>query len=190
MCPMIEYWQPILLSAVFCFVASSLIWMALPFVHKHEYKKLGDKEGAVMDAFRSWGLGAGMFVFPMLNPKECKTPEGKAKMANGPWGVMMLRDKPWSMGSTMFLWFVNLLLISTCVAYVAHHAGLAGKDYLKVFQVVGAVAFLAYGGNCLTNCIWRGHPWNTLPGAVFDALVYACLTGGTFGWLLTRAHTG
>ena len=181
MCPMVAYWQPILLSAVFCFIGSSFIWMALP-IHKHEYKKLGDKEGAVLDAVRSWGLGGGMFLFPFCDPKDRNNPAAKEKIAKGPWGVMMLRDKAWSMGPLMVMWFINLLLVSTVVAYIAMHAGLAGKPYLKVFQIVGATAFLAYGGNALTDCIWKGRSWNTFPGAVFDALVYACLTAGTFGW--------
>jgi hypothetical protein len=175
-------WIPIILSAVIVFVASSVIWMALPFIHKHEYKKLGDKEPMVMEAVRSWGLGGGMFMFPFMDSKECKTPAGKEKAERGPWGVMMLRAGPWSMGPLMGMWFINILLISFTVAYIASNAGLTGAPYLKVFQVVGATAFLAYGGSSLTDCIWKGRPWNTLPGSLFDALVYAGLTAGVFGW--------
>jgi hypothetical protein len=186
MCPMVAYWQPILLSAVFCFIGSSIIHMFLP-IHKHEYKKLGDKENVVLDAVRSWGLTGGMYMFPGYDPQNHNSPEGKERFAKGPWGVILLRDKSWSMGPLLVMWFFNLLIISVLVAYVARHAGLEGKPYAKVFQVVGATAFLAYGGNALTDCIWKGRTWNTLPGAVFDAIVYACLTGGTFGWLWPKA---
>ncbi len=54
-----------------------------------------------MEAVRSWGLGGGMFMFPFMDSKECKTPAGKEKAAKGPWGVMMLRDKTWSRGNMM-----------------------------------------------------------------------------------------
>jgi hypothetical protein len=185
MCPMEPYWQPILLSAVFCFVASSIIHMALP-IHKHEYKKLGDKERTVMEAVRSWGLGGGVYYFPYCDPKTRNDPANKEKMAAGPWGMMMLWGTKPNMGKLLALWFLNLLIVSTLVAYVGRHAGLEGKPYLKVFQVIGAVSFLAYGGNMMTDCIWKGRGWNSLPGALFDALVYSCLTGGTFGWLLPK----
>src|ERR1051326_1954506 len=117
-----QLWLPIVLSAVTVFIGSSIIWMALP-IHKHEYKKLGDKEPAVLDAVRSWGLGGGMFMFPFCDPKDRNSPQAKEKSAKGPWGVMMLRDKPWSMGPLMAMWFINLLLISAVVAYIGRHAG-------------------------------------------------------------------
>jgi hypothetical protein len=176
-----QLWLPILLSAVAVFIGSSIIHMALP-IHKHEYKKLGDKEPEVMAAVKSWGLGGGMFMFPFCDPKDRKSPEAKEKMANGPWGVMLLRDRPWNMGTLLGLWFINAVIISVFVAYVASHALREGAPYLKVFQIVGATAFLAYGGHAMTDCIWKGRSWNTLPGAVFDAIVYGCLMAGVFGW--------
>ena len=174
-------WIPIVLSAVIVFIGSSIIWMALP-IHKKDYKKLGDKEPAVMEAVRSWNLGGGMFMFPFCDPKDRNSPEAKEKMAKGPWGVMSLQAKPWSMGPMMGMWFFNLLLISFFVAYIASNALPAKAEYLKVFQIVGATAFLAYGGNALTDSIWKGRPWSQLPGSLFDAIVYACLTAGVFGW--------
>jgi hypothetical protein len=178
-----QLWLPIVLSAIAVFIGSSIIWMFLP-IHKNEYKKLGDKEPAVLEAVRSWGLGGGMFMFPFCDPKERNDPAAKEKLAKGPWGVFLLRAAPWNMGQLLGLWFFNALIISFIVAYIASHAGLTGErsQYLKVFQVVGATAFLAYGGNAMTDCIWKGRPWSTLPGALFDALVYAGLTAGVFGW--------
>jgi hypothetical protein len=176
-----QLWLPILLSAVAVFIGSSIIWMFLP-IHKHEYKKLGEKEPAVLEAVRSLGLGGGMFMFPFCDPKDRNDPAAKEKVAKGPWGVMMLRDGPWNMGSLLGLWFVNALIISFMVAYVASHALPLGAPYLKVFQIVGATGFLAYGGSAMTDCIWKGRPWYTMPGAVFDAVVYGCLMAGVFGW--------
>ena len=44
-------WLPILLSAVFVFIVSSVMHMFLPY-HKSDYRKLPD-EGKVMEALRS-----------------------------------------------------------------------------------------------------------------------------------------
>jgi hypothetical protein len=177
-----QLWLPILLSAVAVFIASSVIWMVLSFIHKHDYKPLGDKEPQVLEAIRAWGLPAGMYMFPYCDPKDRNSPAQKEKEAKGPWGMISLRDNNWSMGQMMGLWFLNALLISFMVAYVASHALPVGAQYLKVFQIVGAVGFLAFGGGAMTDCIWKGRSWNTLPGALFDALVYGCLMAGVFGW--------
>ena len=48
------------------------------------------------------------------------------------------------MGPSLVQWFVFALVVSFFVAYVASHALPAGSEYLRVFQIVGAVAFLAY----------------------------------------------
>ena len=45
-------WLPILLSAVFVFIASNLLWMALPFWHRKDYQRLPD-EAAVLAALKS-----------------------------------------------------------------------------------------------------------------------------------------
>ena len=176
-------WLPILLSAVGVFIASSVIWMALP-IHKKDYKKLGDKEAAVMAAVRSWGLGAGMYMFPFCDPKGPKDdPAMKKKIADGPWGTIMLMPRVWNMGRMMGLWVLNLLILTTFVAYIAGHGLAPGAAYLRVFQLVGATALLAYGGSSLTDSIWKGRPWSLLPGALFDAVVYALVTGAVFGAL-------
>ena len=42
-------WLPILVSAVFVFIASNILWMALPFWHRSDYGRLPD-EKTVLDA--------------------------------------------------------------------------------------------------------------------------------------------
>jgi hypothetical protein len=81
---------------------------------------------------------------------------------------------------------VFTLVVSFFVAYVACHALSAGEPYLKVFQIVGAVAFLAYAAGQLPAAIWMGKPWAVAWKEVFDGLVYGLLTAGTFGWLWPR----
>src|SRR5262249_48372565 len=124
----------------------------------------------------------GMYMLPPYDPKDRDSPQAKEYEAKGPWGLLTLRDRPWNMGQMMGLWFLNAVIISVFVAYIAAHALPAGSQYLKIFQIVGATPFLAYGGNALSDCIWKGRPWNTIPGALFDAIVYGCLMAGVFGW--------
>ena len=53
-------------------------------------------------------------------------------------------------------------------------------------QVVGAVAFMTYGGACVPNSIWLGTPWKVTGKNLLDALIYGCVTAGAFGWLWPR----
>ncbi len=177
-------WLPILVSTVGIFVASSIVWMATP-IHKNDYKRLGDKEGAVLEAVRSWGLaGGGMFMFPCMDPAEVKdNPQAAERLKTGPWGTMTVMAKPPNMGRSLGMWVVNLLVVNLLVAYVAGSGLHAGDGFFSVFRMVMTIAFLAYGGNALTDSIWRGRPWSCAPGAVLDGLIYASVAGLSFGLL-------
>ena len=61
-----------------------------------------------------------------------------------------------------------------------------GTEYLKVFQVMGTVAFLAYAGGVLPGAIWMGKPWSIAAKEVLDGLIYGLVTAGAFGWLWPR----
>jgi hypothetical protein len=181
MVPLTELWLPILVSAAILFVASAILWMALP-IHKNDYKKLGGKEGQVLETMR--GIEAGMYMFPACDPKTMKNDAAaQERFKAGPWGVVSVMAKPWNMGTSLSLWLVNLLIVGFFIAYVASHALPAGAEYLSIFRIVGATALLAYGGNAMTDCIWKGIPWSRLPGSLLDSVVYALLTAGTFAWL-------
>ena len=58
--------------------------------------------------------------------------------------------------------------------------------YLKVFQVVGATAFLGYAAGQVPAAIWMGKPWIVAWKEVFDGLIYGLVTAGAFGWLWPR----
>ncbi|MGH9368276.1 MAG: hypothetical protein ACRD3M_11445, partial [Thermoanaerobaculia bacterium] len=75
------------------------------------------------------------------------------------------------------------LVVSVFAAYVAGRAVPAGPQYLTVFRYVGTTAFAAYSLALWQNSIWYSRSWNTTLKSNFDALVYALLTAGTFGWL-------
>jgi hypothetical protein len=56
-------------------------------------------------------------------------------------------------------------------------------EYLQVFRVAGAVAFLGYAGAQPVASIWGKRSWGTTLKFVFDGAIYGVLTGGFFGWL-------
>ncbi|MBL8990970.1 MAG: hypothetical protein JNJ48_05250 [Phycisphaerae bacterium] len=181
-------WMPILVSAVLVFFASSIIWMALP-IHKKDYLPLGAAEGPVIEALRAAGLAgrSAQYMLPACDPHALKDPSAMERFKQGPWGVISISSKAPNMGSMLGLWMVNLVLVSLFVGYLASHACKPGEAYLSVFRIAGTAAFLAHGGNAMCDSIWRGRPWSHLPGALFDAVVYALLTAGAFAWLWPKA---
>jgi hypothetical protein len=179
-------WLPILLSAVLVFVLSSIIHMVLGY-HKSDYSPLPN-EDAVRAAIRSGNPAPKQYVIPYAaTPKEMETPEMKRKYEEGPIAVLNLkRPGPIGMGASLVQWFVFTLVVSFFVAYVAGHAVPVGAPYLKVFQVVGTVGFLAYAAGTVPAAIWMGKPWSVASKEVFDGLLYGLVTAGAFGWLWPR----
>lgn len=179
-------WLPIVLSAVFVFILSAIIHMVLKY-HNSDYKRLSN-EDAVRAALRSGNPEPRQYLFPYAaEMKEMGSPEMKQKYVEGPVGVLYLkRPGPPTMGPALIQWFLFTLIVSLFVAYVAAHAIPPGAVYLHVFRVVGAVAFLAYALGHLPASIWMGKPWAVATKEVFDGLLYALVTAGTFGWLWPR----
>jgi hypothetical protein len=177
---LVALWLPILLAAVIVFVASSIIHMVLPY-HRSDYKKLPDEDKA-REALRS--TPAGLYAVPFCTHKDMKSPETQEKYKQGPVGLLAIfpSGAP-TMGKYMGLWFVYCLVIGFFVAYLTFHTVAAGSHYLVVFRVAGTAAFLAYGVGIISNGIWKGQPWANVTKEVFDGLIYALLTAGTFGWL-------
>ena len=173
---------PILLSAVIVFVASSLLHMVLTY-HRSDYGKLPN-EDAVGAAIRSGSAAPGQYLIPHMSMTEMRSPEGIAKFKQGPVGMIFLRQSgaP-GMGKNLIQWFVYSLVVGVFVAYVTSRTVAPGASYLAVFRVAGTAAFLAYGGGAPIDSIWRGQTWSARVKAIFDGLVYALLTAGTFGWL-------
>ena len=90
------------------------------------------------------------------------------------------------MGKNMVLSLVYYLLVGGMVAYLAGRTLGPGTPYLKVFQIVGTVAWLAHGWGVITDGIWFGRPWGAIAKHLIDSLAYGLLTGGVFGWLWPR----
>ncbi len=176
-------WLPILLSAFFVFVASSIIHMALNY-HASDFSKLPD-EGGVMDALRPFNIPPGEYSFPKPdNYKQMGEPEFQEKMKVGPMAFMtVLPSEVPKMGGQLFQWFVYSAVVAVFAAYIASRAVPAGGDYLQVFRFTGATAFFCYAVAGWQASIWYKRAWSTTFKNTFDALVYALLTAGTFGWL-------
>ncbi len=179
-------WLPVLLSAVFVFILSSIIHMVLKY-HNRDYKRLPN-EDAVRAAIRGGNPEPRQYIFPYAaEMKEMESPEMKQKYLEGPIGVLYLRRPgPVNMAPSLIQWFVFTLIVSLFVAYVASHTIPPGSSYLHVFRVVGATAFLAYGAGPIPASIWMAKPWPVAAKEVFDGLLYGLVTAGTFGWLWPR----
>jgi hypothetical protein len=179
-------WLPILISAVIVFVASSILHMVLPF-HKSDYRKLPE-EDKVVDAVRSAGVTPGpTYHFPYTTHKEMKSPEAVEKFKRGPIGLLtVIPSGAPAMGKYLAQWFVYCVVVGIFVAYVTGRTLVPGTQYLEVFRAAGATAFLAYGFAQIQDSIWKGQTWGVTAKHMFDGLIYALLTAGTFGWLWPR----
>ena len=178
----IDLWQPVLGSAAICFIAGSVIWMAMPW-HKSDFTKLPDEEG-VRNALS--GLAPGQYNVPhCTDMKEFENPEMQQKFKDGPVGYITIAQSGLpAMGSNMGKMFGYNLLVAVVCAYMVGRTGAAAAgDYMETFRVAGTVAFIAYGMGYVQESIWFARPWSTTVKTFFDALIYGLLTGGVFGWL-------
>lgn len=183
MTPLTALWLPILISAIFVFIASSIIHM-LPLWHEGDYPGLPDEDN-LADALRPLNLPPGDYMLPRAkNMAEMKSPAFTDRMKRGPVLLMtVMPNGPMAMGKQLSLWFIHLLVVSTFAAYIAGRALGPGTDYLEVFRFVGATAFIAYSTALWHMSIWYRRSWGQTFRETFDGLIYGLLTAGVFGWL-------
>lgn len=186
MVPVTALWIPILLSAVFVFIVSSIIHMVLPY-HRTDWKKLA-AEDEVMAALRRFNLTPGDYAMPSAgSPAAMKDPAFVDKMKRGPIAFFtILPGGEISMTSNLIQWFLYSILVSVFAAYLAGAALPAGAAYLEVFRFAGTTAFAAYSLALWQQSIWYKRSWVTTLKSTFDGLVYALFTAGTLGWLWPR----
>jgi hypothetical protein len=91
-----------------------------------------------------------------------------------------------SMGKNLLQWFVYLLVVGFCCAYIAGRELPPASNYLTVFRLVGFTAFMAYSLALPQSSIWYRRSWRVTAVAMIDGLVFAALTAGMFGWLWPR----
>jgi hypothetical protein len=173
---------PILVSAVFVFIVSSILHMALTY-HQKDYSKL-PAEDAFMDALREVAPPPGFYFFPHCNHKDMAKPEVQAKFQRGPVGMMTVIPSGLpKMGSHLILWFLFSILVSFVSAAVAAQSLGASAAYPLVFQATALCAFLGYGASHISDSIWKAQPWGNTARALVDGLIYALTTAATMGWL-------
>lgn len=183
MVSIMSLWLPIILSAVFVFVASSVIHMVLKY-HNNDFKKL-PKEDEALEALSKLDIKPGVYMLPHAGSMEAMKDEAYlAKMNKGPVAFLTVSENgPPNMGKSLTLWFISSIVISIFAAYIAGRALDPGADYLSVFRFVGSTAFIAYALGSWQNAIWFKHSWSMAIKSSVDALIYAFVTAGTFGWL-------
>ncbi|MDH3216296.1 MAG: hypothetical protein OEN01_08390 [Candidatus Krumholzibacteria bacterium] len=183
MVSLMSLWLPILLSAVFVFLVSSVIHMVLPY-HRSDFGKVPD-EDQVMDALRKVGIPPGDYVIPCPgSSKEMKSPEFIDKATKGPVAfITVMRSGPPAMGGQLVMWFLFCVVVGILSAYIAGRALGSGAHYLDVFRFAGCTAFVGHAMALLQNSIWYKRAWSSTLKSVFDGLIYGLVTAGTFGWL-------
>ena len=183
MTPLTALWLPILVSAIFVFIASAIIHMALRY-HDSDYRVLPD-EAAFRTNVGPLAIPPGDYMVPRAaTTAEMKSPEFQEKIRTGPIMICtVLPNGEWTMGRSLALWFVYLLIIGTFAAYITGRALAPGANYLEVFRFSGATAFIAYATGIWQMWIWYRRSLGTTIRSTIDSLIYALLTAGTFGWL-------
>ena len=180
-------WMPIVVSAVLVFIALSLIHGLLGW-HRGDMAAVPG-ENKVMDLLRSLNVQPGEYRFPYgSSVKEMEAPEFIAKMKQGPVGVMTVSPSgEINMGRLMGQWFLYSLLIAALAAYVTGRTHGLGAPYLAVFRMSGVVAFCCYVMAHWQNWIWWGQSTRFTLTHSLDGIIYALITGATFGWLWPHA---
>lgn len=180
---LLSLWMPILVSAVLVFVASSVIHMLFTY-HKNDFLKL-PAEDAARNALRSLAIPPGDYSVPFAGSAAAmKSPEYAEKLNQGPVLLMtVLPNGPFTMGSSLGLWFGFSLLVSLFAGYLASRTVPAGAEYLAVFRITATVACAGYALGQLQDSIWYKRNWAATFRSMFDGLVYALVTGGAFGML-------
>ncbi len=178
-----ELWMPILVSAVVVFFASSLFHMLIP-IHKSDYTR-SPGEDKLCELLRGEKIRPGNYMFPHCDDmKQLQSEEMMRKFTQGPVGFMtILPSGPPGMGKSLILWFLQAVLISVLVAYIAGIGLAPGTAYMTVFRLTGTAAVMAYSMGALTDYIWKGQQLNVMFKFIFDALVYGLLTAGVCGWM-------
>lgn len=183
-----QLWLPILLAAVFVFIASSILHMVIP-IHKGDFKKMPGEE-RILAEMRTAGVQPGLYMFPgSESMKDCGSPEFIEKCKKGPVGfVTVIPSGAPGMGKNLLQWFIYCVGISVLVAFLAAHVVSTGAAGKAVFHVTALAAVLGYAMGVFPESIWKGQKWSITLKFVFDGVVYGVVTGATFMWLWPAAN--
>ena len=178
-------WLPILLAAVVVFAVSSIIHMFLGY-HWNDLRA-APKADAALEYLRGMNIPPGDYALPKADSmQQMRSPEFQEKFKRGPIVLMTVSKGEMAMGRSLTQWFLYLLLVGICCAYIAGRELSPGASYLAVFRIVGFTAFMAYALALPQASIWYRRNWRTTVVTMLDGLVYALVTAGMFGLLWPR----
>jgi hypothetical protein len=105
MVPLASLWLPIVLSAVFVFVVSSIIHMFLNW-HANDMTAV-PREDDVRNALRPLSIPPGEYFVPHAGSMAAsKSPEFQEKLKQGPVAMMrVFPNGPFNMGKSLIQWF-------------------------------------------------------------------------------------
>ena len=181
--PFGSLWLPVLVSAAAVWIASAIVWMALPH-HKSDFSKLPSEDG-VADALRKLALRPGQYMLPYMGDmKQMKDPAFVKRLEQGPIALFRVRPNgvP-TMGANLTLYFVYCFLVSFVTAYVARHTLTYGASFQDVFRLTGTIAVASYTMALIPESIWMWRPWSVTLKSVCDSIAYGVMTGLLFAWL-------
>ena len=190
MVPLAELWLPVILSAVLVFLVSSILHMVFTY-HKSDFSQF-PSEAQVQDSLRPLAIPPGDYMIPWAQSMEAsKSPEFQQKLVQGPVMIAtVLPNGPFNMGKNLGQWFGYSLIVSFFAAYLCSRVLPSGTSYLMVFRVAGTVAFAGYSLALMQSSIWGGKKWRTTFLSMIDGLIYALVTGGSFGMLWPDGSIG
>jgi hypothetical protein len=176
-------WLPIVLSTVAVFIASNILWMALPFWHRRDYGKLPD-ERPILDALSN--AASGQYIAPFVNWSKLPKEEREA-MQKRPMALVLVRNPAkFAFPAALSMWIVYLLLITILIAWIPAATLSAGAPYADVFCIVFAATILAHSFGSVSDSIWYGKPWSVTVKEIVDGIIYGLVTAALFAWLWPR----
>jgi len=183
MVPLAQLWIPILLSAVFVFIASSILHMMLKFWHQPDCSGFSNEE-EVRAAVRKGSSGPGIYMLPYCTHDNMKSAEIQQKFKDGPIAFVFIRPggQP-NMAAPLIQWFLFCLLVSLVTAHIAGGTLAAGTAPMRVFCVSGLAALMGHAFGSIPMGIWWGQPWRSAFKHVIDGIIYALIVAGVLAWL-------
>ena len=179
-------WLPIVLSAAAVWIASAVIWMALPH-HQNDQKGLPD-EGAFKRFMQGANIPPGNYAFPHAKDRAaCKSAEFQEAFKNGPMGMLNVWQPGKGMGGNMIATFIVYLVVSLLIAYLGFNSLPPGTPREKLYQVLGTAGILAYCFAFIPNGIWFQVSRRAMFMNVIDGVVYGLVTATVFAWLWPAA---
>ena len=181
--PFGSLWLPVLVSAALVWIASAIVWMALPH-HKSDFSKVPSEDG-LADALRKLSLKPGQYLLPYMGDmKQMKDPAFVKRLEDGP--IAMFRMRPNgvpTMGKNLTLYFLYCVLVSFVTAYVARHTLSPGAAWAVVFRLTGTIAIASHTLALFPESIWMWRPWTATWKSACDSIVYGLITGLVFAFL-------